>query len=427
MILSTGRIIFFERIGVLMTKAFRNALVYTDDGFIKRNVLITDGKISYTDDIESYGDLTDNCIIIPGLIDVHVHLREPGFSYKETIKTGSSAAAHGGYSVVCTMPNLNPVPDSLDNLKEQLDIIERDAVVRVIPYGAVTKGQKGEVLSDIKEMAPYVCAFSDDGRGIQDEKIMEEAMRECAKEGKILAAHCEINSLVRGGYIHDGEYARLHGHKGISSESEYEEVRRDIECAQKTGCRYHVCHMSTKESVELVRSAKAKGIDVTCETAPHYLILTDMDLKEEGRFKMNPPIRSSEDRDALIEGIMDGTIDMIATDHAPHSTEEKSKGLSKSAMGVTGLETAFPVMYTNFVRNGRMSLEKLVELMSLNPEKRFGFDTGDDFTVFETETPYVIDPENFLTKGRATPFEGMTVYGKCIMTVCRGRVVYQEK
>ena len=366
----------------------------------------------------------NNYVVFPGLCDVHVHFREPGFSYKETIKSGSMAAAAGGYTAVCTMPNLNPVPDSIENLNMQLDIIKRDAVINVIPYGSISVMQKGEKLSDMEGMAKSVCAFSDDGKGVQNAGFMSDAMCKAKSLNKIIAAHCEDNSLLFGGYIHDGDYAKAHGHKGISSQSEYKQIERDLNLAKETGCAYHVCHISTKESVELIRSAKKDGINVTCETAPHYLILTDSDLQEDGRFKMNPPLRSKADRDALIEGIIDGTVDMIATDHAPHSFEEKSKGLKDSSMGIVGLETAFPVLYTNLVKPGIITLEKLKELMCYNPRVRFGIPLDEDFTVFEISEPFIIKPENFKTKGRATPFENMTVYGRCVLTVCGGKTVY---
>ncbi len=365
-------------------------------------------------------------IIIPGLCDVHVHFREPGFSYKETIKTGALAAAAGGYTAVCTMPNLNPVPDSVDNLKKQTDIIKRDAQIKVLPYGSITVGELGEQLSDMSGLAESVCAFSDDGRGVQSEAMMRAAMLKAKSLGKIIAAHCEDNSLLFGGYIHDGRYAKAHGHKGISSESEYKQIERDLALAKETGCAYHVCHISTKESVDLIRKAKAEGVDVTCETGPHYLVLCEDDLIEDGRFKMNPPLRSREDKAALIEGILDGTIDMIATDHAPHSDEEKGRGLSKSAMGIVGLETAFPVLYTELVRKGVITLEKLCELMSKNPAQRFNIDISGDYTVFDISEEYEINPAEFKTAGRATPFAGKRVYGKCILTVAGGRIVYNS-
>ena len=368
----------------------------------------------------------DNCVVFPGFVDVHVHLRQPGFFYKETIETGTKASAHGGYTLVCSMPNLNPVPDSFEHLKEQLDIIEKDAVIKVIPYGSITKNQEGKELSDMKDMASFVIGFSDDGKGVQTDEMMKKAMLLAKSLDKPIVAHCEVNSLLNGGYIHDGEYAKLHGHKGISSESEWAQIKRDIELIRETGCKYHVCHISTKESVELIRNAKKEGLDITCETGPHYLVFNDMDLKEEGRFKMNPPIRSEEDRLALIEGIKDGTIDMIATDHAPHSAEEKSKGLEKSLMGVVGIETAFPVMYTHFVKTGIITLEKLIDLLSTNARKRFNLDIGDDFTVWDLNEKYEIDPKDFLSMGKATPFEKMEVYGKCKLTVSDGKIAYKE-
>ena len=366
-------------------------------------------------------------IIVPGLCDVHVHFREPGFSYKETIASGSAAAAHGGYTAVCTMPNLDPVPDSAEHLQVQLDAIKRGAAIKVLPYGAITVGEKGERLADMEAMSDKVCAFSDDGRGVQNDKMMREAMTVAKRLGKIIAAHCEDNSLLFGGYIHDGEYAKAHGHRGISSESEYRQIERDLRLAEETGCAYHVCHISTKESVELIRQAKAHGVNVTCETAPHYLVLCDEDMQEDGRFKMIPPLRSREDKKALIEGINDGTIDMIATDHAPHSAEEKGRGLEKSLMGVVGLETAFPVLYTELVMKNIITLDRLVELMSFKPKERFGIDTNNDFAVFDISEAYKIDPENFLSMGRATPFAGREVFGRCLLTVHNGKVVYKAE
>lgn len=366
-------------------------------------------------------------IIVPGLCDVHVHFREPGFSYKETIASGSAAAAHGGYTAVCTMPNLDPVPDSAEHLQVQLDAIKRGAAIKVLPYGAITVGEKGEKLADMEAMSDKVCAFSDDGKGVQNDEMMREAMTAAKRLGKIIAAHCEDNSLLFGGYIHDGEYARMHGHRGISSASEYKQIERDLRLAEETGCAYHVCHISTKESVELIRQAKARGVDVTCETAPHYLVLCDEDMQEDGRFKMNPPLRSREDKEALIEGIKDGTIDMIATDHAPHSAEEKGRGLEKSLMGVVGLETAFPVLYTELVTKNIITLDRLVELMSFKPKERFGIDTNNDFAVFDISEAYKIDPEDFLSMGRATPFAGREVFGRCLLTVHNEKVVYKAE
>ena len=366
-------------------------------------------------------------IIVPGLCDVHVHFREPGFSYKETIASGSAAAAHGGYTAVCTMPNLDPVPDSAEHLQVQLDAIKRGAAIKVLPYGAITVGEKGERLADMEAISDKVCAFSDDGKGVQNDEMMREAMTAAKRLGKIIAAHCEDNSLLFGGYIHDGEYAKAHGHRGISSASEYKQIERDLRLAEETGCAYHVCHISTKESVELIRQAKARGVDVTCETAPHYLVLCDEDMQEDGRFKMNPPLRSREDKEALIEGIKDGTIDMIATDHAPHSTEEKGRGLEKSLMGVVGLETAFPVLYTELVMKNIITLDRLVELMSFKPKERFGIDTNNDFAVFDISEAYKIDPENFLSMGRATPFAGREVFGRCLLTVHNEKVVYKAE
>ena len=367
--------------------------------------------------------------VFPGFCDVHVHFREPGFSYKETIRSGSLAAAHGGYTSVCTMPNLNPVPDSEAHLKEQLDIIRLDAAIRVYPYGAITVGEKGEEIADLEDMAKNVIAFSDDGKGVQSEDMMRDAMLRAKAMGRMIVAHCEDNSLLHGGYIHDGIYAAEHGHKGICSESEWGPIKRDIRLSAETGCAYHVCHISCKESVELIRQAKKDGVDITCETAPHYLLLDENALKEDGKWKMNPPLRSAEDRAALIEGIKDGTIDMIATDHAPHSAEEKARGLNDSAFGIVGIETAFPLLYTYLVKEGVISLEKLIDLISVNPRRRFGLYTENDdtnYTVWDLNEKYTIDPEDFLSMGKATPFEGWEVYGRCRLTVCDGRTVYQS-
>ena len=363
--------------------------------------------------------------VFPGFCDVHVHFREPGFSYKETMVTGSRASARGGYTAVCTMPNLKPVPDSVENLSQQLKLIEEGSCIHVYPYGAITVGEQGEVLADLEGMAPNVIGFSDDGKGVQSDEMMRAAMRRAKALGKMIVAHCEVNDLLRGGYIHDGDYAREHGHRGICSESEWAQIARDLELVKETGCAYHVCHISTKESVDIIRKAKAEGVDVTCETGPHYLTMDDSFLKEEGRFKMNPPLRSAEDREALIQGIIDGTIDCIATDHAPHSAEEKARGLEKSAFGVVGIETAFPICYTYLVKSGIITLEKLIDLLVTNPRSRFGIPNGSDFTVWDLEAMDVVDPADFLSLGKATPFEGWQIQGKCIATVCDGKVVYK--
>lgn len=363
-------------------------------------------------------------VIFPGFCDVHVHFREPGFSYKETIATGSRAAARGGYTAVCTMPNLNPVPDSVENLRVQRRLIEETACIHVYPYGAITVDEQGEALSDLEGMAPDVVGFSDDGRGVQSYDLMRQAMLRAKALGKPIVAHCEVNSLLRGGYIHDGDYAKAHGHRGICSESEWGQIARDLQLVKETGCAYHVCHVSAKESVALIRKAKAEGLDVTCETGPHYLVMDDSDLQEDGRFKMNPPLRGKEDREALIHGILDGTIDMIATDHAPHSAEEKSRGLEKSAFGIVGIETAFPILYTCLVKPGILSLNKLLELLCVNPRRRFGLPLGTDYSIWDLNAAYPIDPKDFLSKGRATPFAGWQVSGKCIATICDGKLVY---
>ena len=370
-------------------------------------------------------DVASEYTVLPGFCDVHVHFREPGFSRKETIASGSRAAARGGYTAVCTMPNLDPVPDCPETLAPQLALIRAQAVIPVHPYGAITRGEQGRELADLAGMAGQVVGFSDDGKGVQDEAMMRRAMQTAKALGKVLAAHCEDNSLLHGGYIHDGAYARTHGHKGICSQSEWGPIQRDLALAKETGCAYHVCHISCKESVELIRAAKAEGVDVTCETAPHYLLLDETDLQEDGRFKMNPPLRSPEDREALMEGLLDGTIDMIATDHAPHTAEEKARGLAGSAFGIVGLETAFPLLYTRLVKPGILTLQRLVQLLALSPRRRFGLPLGNDFSVWDLNKEITIDPEDFCSKGRATPFAGARVLGECRLTVCGGQVVYR--
>ena len=380
--------------------------------------------------LSSFSDLLpsdSSYVALLGFCDVHVHFREPGFSYKGTVAAGSRASAKGGYTAVCTMPNLNPVPDSAENIGKQLEIIERDAVIDVYPYASITVGQMGEKLSDMDALAPLAIGFSDDGRGVQSEELMEAAMLRAKALGKIIVAHCEDNSLLHGGYIHDGEYAKAHGHRGICSESEWGPIKRDIELLRKTGAAYHVCHVSTKESVELIRQAKREGLDITCETAPHYLIMDDSCLREDGKFKMNPPLRSAEDRAALVAGILDGTIDMIATDHAPHSKEDKSKGLEGSAFGIVGIETAFAAMYTHFVKTGIITLERLEELLAVNPRARFGLPLAEaGFSIFALDECFTVDPNEFISLGRATPFEGMELYGKNMLTCHRGKVVYKQ-
>lgn len=418
-----------------MSILLKGAKIYTDNAFVNADIIIENGSIvSVGEVVSSFAGEVIDCsgkYIFPGFVDVHVHFREPGFSYKETIKSGSMAAAKGGYTSVCTMPNLNPTPDSKENLRLQLDLIEKDAVINVYPFGTITKGEKGEELSDLEDISNDVIGFSDDGRGVQSDEMMLSAMKKAKKLGKIISAHCEVNDLLFGGYIHDGEYAKINGHKGICSESEWKQIARDIELCKATGVSYHVCHISAKESVEIIRKAKADGVDITCETGPHYLVMNDMMLKDEGRFKMNPPIRSEADRVALLDGILDGTVDMIATDHAPHAAEEKSKGLAGSNMGITGLETSFPIMYTKLVRENIVSLEKLIYIMSISPAKRFGIESGitsgkkADLCVFDLDSEYVINPDDFVSMGKATPFEGEKVYGKCIMTICNGQIVYK--
>ena len=422
-----------------MRYLLQNAQLLSSGGvFRAADVLLSGGRIvSIGDRISCHADAVSidlhKAVLFPGFVDVHVHLREPGFSYKETIRTGTLAAAHGGFAHVAAMPNLDPVPDCAAALAVQRAIIEKDALVHVHPYGAISVGEKGERLADLEGLAPGVIAFSDDGRGVQSESLMREAMMQCRRLGKILAAHCEDNSLLHGGYIHDGAYARAHGHRGICSESEWGPIARDLRLAEQTGCAYHVCHVSTKESVALIRAAKRRGVDVTCETAPHYLTFTDEDLQEDGRFKMNPPLRAREDRDALIEGLLDGTIDMLVTDHAPHSREEKARGLEKSAMGVVGLETSFAASYTALVQTGILPLGKLVDLMHGAPMRRFGCGTElaegqpADLTAFDLTKTYTVDPETFLTMGRATPFAGCALTGVCKLTMIGGSPVWKEE
>ena len=409
------------------------SLVFGDAFAVQRDTFSgNDFPISAGDGVSISGHDLSDFVVLPGFVDVHVHLREPGFSYKETIRTGTLAAARGGYTTVCAMPNLNPVPDSAAHLQAQLDLIRAGAAIRVLPYGAITVGQQGAELAALEELAPYVVAFSDDGRGVQNDDMMRRAMRKAKELGKLIVAHCEDNSLLRGGYIHDGAYARAHGHRGICSESEWRQIQRDLALVRETGCGYHVCHISTKESVDLIRRAKAEGLDVTCETAPHYLLLDDAMLEEDGRFKMNPPLRDKSDREALLAGLADGTIDMIATDHAPHSAEEKSRGLEKSAMGIVGLETAFPLLYTYLVKPGLLAFSRLMELLHDAPCRRFGLPQGEmdgphaDFTVFDLSASYPIDPADFLSQGKATPFTGWPVQARCLLTVCNGRPVWQD-
>ena len=422
----------------MLNAKFRHSAVYQNGSLTPADLTVCEGVVTSIESTNAGSAMMpstfdfQNFVIFPTFSDVHVHFREPGFSYKETIVSGSRAAARGGYGDVCTMPNLNPVPDSVEHLDQQLQLIKDGAVIRVHPYGSITVGQKGEELSDLTGMAPNVIAFSDDGRGVQSDEMMRTAMTEAKRLGKMIVAHCEVNDLLKGGYIHDGVYAKAHGHRGICSESEWMQIARDLKLAEEIGCAYHVCHISTKESVAIIREAKARGVDVTCETGPHYLVFCDEDLQEDGRFKMNPPLRSREDRDALVEGILDGTIDMIATDHAPHSAEEKGKGLEKSAMGVVGIETAFAVMYTHFVKTGKLSMDKLMDLFHNNAKKRFGI--GKDlavgeranFTVWNLNEEFTVDPDEFLSMGRATPFAGMKLFGVCEVTVVDGKVVYSR-
>ena len=411
-----------------MKVLFKNAAIYENGNLRASDVLFDGSSLSaFSGDISSVDRIFNNLLIIPGLCDVHVHLREPGFSYKETVATGTLAAAHGGYTAVLAMPNLSPTPDSVENLRQELDIIERDAKIAVLPYGTITVGEVGKTVADLEGMAKDAIAFTDDGKGVQDEAVMTEAMERAKALGKMIVAHCEDNSLLHAGYIHDGEYARAHGHRGICSESEWGPIKRDIALAEKVGCPYHVCHISTKQSVEIIREAKARGVNVTCETGPHYILLDDTCLKEDGRFKMNPPLRSPADREAILEGIIDGTIDMIATDHAPHSAEEKSRGLEKSAMGVVGIESAFALCYTYLVKTGKITLERLIKLLCDNPRERFNITTDVGFTVFDISEELTVDPEEFLSKGKSTPFLGTKIYGRCIATVYNGRAAYLDK
>lgn len=447
LVIKTLQLFIFVRYGRLFGRLFCNNMmqrIILKGGTVVRNgraelldVAVVGEKIACVEEniTPAEGDKVIDCagkIVCSGLVDLHVHLREPGFSSKETIATGTAAAAHGGFTTVCSMPNLAPAPDTVEHLKEQLDIIERDAVIKVLPYATITNRRAGDELVDFAALKPYVAGFSDDGTGVQSEQVMKAAMKEAAANDCIIAAHCEVDDLLRGGYIHDGEYARINGHRGICSESEWAQIERDIELSAEAGCRYHVCHISTKESVALIREAKRRGVKITCETGPHYLTMCDMDLKEEGRFKMNPPIRSAADRDALVEGIQDGTIDVVATDHAPHTAEEKSRGLERSAMGVVGLETSFAVVYTKLVKTGIISLEKAVELLAEAPRRIFGLGgeiacgEAADVAVFDLEKRWIVEPEKFFSKGKATPFEGWELQGECVMTMVDGKIVYER-
>lgn len=422
-----------------MTLLIKNALTYKGNAFKKSDVFIKNGiihslSISISDDIaDRVIDAQGKYFLIPGFVDVHTHLRQPGFSYKETIKSGSMAAARAGYTTICTMPNLDPPPDCVENLKAQTDIIEKDAVINVLPFGTITRDRKGVgSVIDFASIADDVVGFSDDGTGVQTDELMEQAMTECAKLNKIISAHCEVNELLNGGYIHDGEYCKAHNHKGICSESEWVQIERDCLLAEKTGCQYHVCHISTKESVDVIRKAKQRGVRVTCETGPHYLTMCDKDLQEDGRFKMNPPLRAEDDMEALIEGVIDGTVDVIATDHAPHSDEEKAKGLAGSLMGVVGLETAFAVLNTKLVKTDVITLEKLIYMMSVRPREIFGLEGGKieegeiaDLALLDADKLWQVEPEKFVTKGRATPFKDWQVQGENLMTICKGEIVYE--
>lgn len=409
-----------------MRYLFKNALVWKNSAFVREDAPVELSVTREKPDDREFVFANGEYLVLPGFCDVHVHLREPGFSYKETIASGTAAAARGGYTDVCTMPNLDPVPDTAGHLNVQLDIAEKSAAVGLHPYGAITVGEQGLMLSDMEDMAPMVCGFTDDGRGVQNEELMRSAMRKAAALGKVIAAHCE-DARYSGGVIAEGEYARAHGYRGIPAACEWKMVERDLRLAKETGCRYHVCHVSAKESVELIRRAKAEGVDVTAETCPHYLTLNDSMLREHGRFKMNPPIRGEEDRLALLQAVNDGTIDMIVTDHAPHSAKEKHGGLARSLMGVTGLETAFPILYTKLVRTGALPAEKLPALLTENPRRRFGIAARPgDVCVWEVGRKYAVDPETFLSQGKSTPFDGEQVFGKCVLTVYDGRAVWRE-
>lgn len=431
-----------------MRMLLKNGMVYGSSGFERKNLIVENGKAflsadltaSAPDRIEASADkiiACDNKYIVPGFVDVHVHLREPGFFYKETIKTGTMAGARGGYTTICSMPNVNPAPATLEALRVQLDIIKKDAKIRVIPYGTITsRGDGRSQLSDMEKMSPHVLAFSDDGKGVQANELMQAAMLEAKRLCKTIVAHCEDESLLNNGYIHDGEYALRHGHRGICSKSEWVQVERDVLLAEATGCQYHVCHVSSAESVEIIRQAKARGVNVSCETAPHYLVLCDADIQENGKFKMNPPLRSQKDKEALLLGIQDGTIDMIATDHAPHSEDEKARGLEKSPFGIVGLECAFPVLYTNLVKKGIISMDKLLDLMIGAPTRRFKLNGAEnsriydgmtaDLTVLDLDTEFHINSKTFLSKGKATPFDGMRVQGHSVLTISEGKIAYSE-
>ena len=418
-----------------MDKLLKGGILIDGRGRRQGDVLLRGGRIAAIGELlgcEAGTEILDcrGKFISAGFTDLHVHFREPGQSYKETIRTGSRAAARGGYTTVCAMPNLDPVPDSPETLAEEQALIDRDACIRVLPYAAITRGRRGLELTDFAALKARCAAFSDDGSGVQSGEMMRRAMQVAAREDVIIAAHCEDDGLLRGGYIHDGRYCAAHGHKGICSESEWGQVRRDLALAEETGCRYHVCHISCAESVELIRAAKARGVRVSCETAPHYLCLCEDDLQEDGRFKMNPPLRRAEDREALIEGLRDGTIDAVATDHAPHAAAEKARGLAGSAMGIVGLETAFPVLYTDLVLPGRITLERLVEALTDGPCRAFRLPGGltpgapADITVIDPDAAWTVDPAEFLSLGRSTPFAGKPVRGRIVTTIKDGQTVY---
>lgn len=415
----------------------KGGIVVSEGVSRKVDVLVADGKIAaigemLTADAETEVFDAEGCIVTYGLADVHVHLREPGYSAKETITTGTRASARGGVTTVCSMPNLQPAPDAPETIAVEQQMIDEQAVIEVLPFATISSHRAGRELADIEALRPLSVGYSDDGNGIQTEPLMREAMKRISAVDGIIAAHCEDDSLLHAGYIHDGEYARTHNHKGICSESEWGPIKRDVKLAEEENCRYHVCHISTKESVEIIREAKHKCAHISCETAPHYLVLCDADLKEEGRFKMNPPLRAAEDKAALIEGIKDGTIEVIATDHAPHTAEEKSRGLKGSMMGIVGIETSFAICYTHLVRKGVITIEKLIQLMSENPRRIFrlggAMQVGEraDIAVFDVTKPYIIDTAEFLSMGKATPFEGEEVYGRCMLTLFGGEKVWIE-
>ncbi|HLS66663.1 MAG TPA: dihydroorotase [Pseudogracilibacillus sp.] len=423
----------------MKTKLTNAVRLVSEDKFERCELLLEDDKVVAIDTIvEAEADQIIDCggnVVLPGFIDVHIHLREPGGEAKETIKTGTEAAARGGFTTVCAMPNTNPVPDNEETVRDILQRIEKDAVIRVLPYAAITKGLQGKERTNITELSKLgVFAFTDDGVGIQTAGQMYEAMVEAAKNDMTIVAHCEDNSILYGGAVHEGDVSKRLDMPGILNACEAVHIARDVLLAEAANCHYHVCHVSTKESVRVIRDAKRAGIRVTAEVTPHHLLLTEDDITEDdANYKMNPPLRAKEDRDALIAGLLDGTIDFIATDHAPHTEVEKEAGILRAPFGIVGLETAFPLMYTHFVKTGKMTFRQLVDYFTKKPAEVFGLPYGmlqvgsiADLTVVDLENEMTIDKTTFYSKGKNTPFDGWNVYGNPLLTIASGKTVYKD-